>query len=60
MLVVVMMVFLFMRVRADFHVATATTAATFLTHIMKSPRRRFPVPARAATRRLHRGNGDIR
>ncbi len=43
--------FVIMRVRADFHVATAAAAATFLTHIMKSPPRQYPVLARAAARR---------
>ena len=45
-------VMVFVRVSADFYVATAAAAATFLTHkIMKFPYWRFPVPARAATRR---------
>jgi hypothetical protein len=42
----------FVRVAADFHVAPAAAAATFLTHnFMRFPPRRYPVPARAATRR---------
>jgi hypothetical protein len=46
------MVFVFVRVSADFYVATAAAAATFLTHkIMKFPRWQCLVPARAATRR---------
>jgi hypothetical protein len=57
---VTVMGFMIMRMRADLHVTTAAAAATFLTHIMISPRRQFPVPARAATRRLRCGNGNIR
>ena len=41
----------FVHVGANFHVSTAFATAAFLTHIMRSPRRRFQVPARAAARR---------
>jgi ABC-type lipoprotein release transport system permease subunit len=44
---------------AHLHVA-AQTASAFFAHIKRPPPRRFPVPARAATRRSDYGTGDIR
>jgi hypothetical protein len=58
-------VFVFVRVAADFHVATAPTAAACLAHKSKikfipTRQRRGPVRVPAAIRRWDYGTGDIR
>ena len=59
---VAMMMFVIMPVilgmTTDLHVS-AQSASAFFAHIKQPPPRRFPVPARAATRRLDCGTGDI-
>jgi hypothetical protein len=51
---------MFVGMAADFHIAATETASAFFAHINLSPPRRFPVRARAATRRWDYGSGDIR
>jgi len=60
MMVVAVGMTVFVRMAADFYIVAAETASAFFAHIKISPPRRFPVPARAATRRSDYGSGDIR
>ncbi len=63
MVVMPMLLRVFVCVCADFHVATAETTAAFYAHkisFVPVPRRRFPVPARAAVRRWDFGSWGTR
>jgi hypothetical protein len=60
MMIVAVGMTVFVRMAADFHVVATETASAFFAHINLSPPRRFPVRARAATRRWDYGSGDIR